>query len=75
MYIANVQDDGFENNPMLDSVREFAAKEGSMVVPICAAIEAENFSIRWKTRKKNFSMTWLRRSRTKSCSTRWLFIA
>ncbi|MDO9215550.1 MAG: redox-regulated ATPase YchF [Methylococcales bacterium] len=41
MYIANVQDDGFENNPMLDAVREFAAKDGSMVVPICAAIEAE----------------------------------
>jgi GTP-binding protein YchF len=41
MYIANVQDDGFENNPMLDSVRTFAEKEGSMVVPICAAIEAE----------------------------------
>ncbi|GAB6140741.1 redox-regulated ATPase YchF [Methylosoma difficile] len=41
MYIANVQDDGFENNPMLDSVREFATKEGAMVVPICAAIEAE----------------------------------
>lgn len=41
MYIANVQDDGFENNPMLDSVKAFAEKEGSMVVPICAAIEAE----------------------------------
>jgi GTP-binding protein YchF len=41
MYIANVQDDGFENNPMLDSVRDFASKEGSMVVPVCAAIEAE----------------------------------
>ncbi len=41
MYIANVQDDGFENNPMLDNVRTFAEKEGSMVVPICAAIEAE----------------------------------
>lgn len=41
MYIANVQDDGFENNPMLDSVRAFAEKEGSMVVPICAAIEPE----------------------------------
>jgi GTP-binding protein YchF len=41
MYIANVQDDGFENNPMLDSVKAFADKEGSMVVPICAAIEAE----------------------------------
>ena len=41
MYIANVQDDGFENNPLLDSVRAFADKEGAVVVPICAAIEAE----------------------------------
>jgi len=41
MYIANVQDDGFENNPLLDKVRALAAKEGAMVVPICAAIEAE----------------------------------
>ena len=41
MYIANVQDDGFENNPLLEKVRAFAAKEGATVVPICAAIEAE----------------------------------
>jgi GTP-binding protein YchF len=41
MYIANVQDDGFENNPLLDAVQAFAAKEGAAVVPICAAIEAE----------------------------------
>jgi ribosome-binding ATPase len=41
MYIANVQDDGFENNPLLDKVRVYAEKEGAMVVPICAAIEAE----------------------------------
>jgi GTP-binding protein YchF len=41
MYIANVQDDGFENNPLLDKVKAFADKEGAMVVPICAALEAE----------------------------------
>jgi len=41
MYVANVQDDGFENNPLLDKVREFAENENAMVVPICAAIEAE----------------------------------
>ena len=41
MYIANVNEDGFENNPYLDKVREFAKKEGSVVVPVCAAIEAE----------------------------------
>ena len=41
LYIANVQDDGFEQNPMLDKVRAFADKDGSKVVPVCAAIEAE----------------------------------
>ncbi|MDD5411734.1 MAG: redox-regulated ATPase YchF [Methylobacter sp.] len=41
MYIANVQDDGFENNPLLDKVKALAEKEGAKVVPICAAIEAE----------------------------------
>ncbi|MBY6063407.1 redox-regulated ATPase YchF [Pseudidiomarina sediminum] len=41
MYIANVNDDGFENNPYLDKVREIAAKEGAIVVPVCAEIEAE----------------------------------
>ena len=41
MYIANVQDDGFDNNPLLDKVQALADKEGTMVVPICAAIEAE----------------------------------
>lgn len=41
MYIANVQDDGFDNNPLLDKVKALADNEGAMVVPICAAIEAE----------------------------------
>lgn len=41
MYIANVEEDGFENNPLLDKVRAMAADEGSIVVPICAKIEAE----------------------------------
>ena len=41
MYIANVNEDGFENNPFLDQVREIAAKEGSVVVPVCAAIESD----------------------------------
>jgi len=41
MYIANVLEDGFENNPHLDVVREIAAKEGAIVVPVCAAIESE----------------------------------
>ncbi|KQZ80080.1 GTP-binding protein [Rhodanobacter sp. Root561] len=41
MYIANVADDGFENNPLLDAVRARAATEGAEVVPVCAAIEEE----------------------------------
>lgn len=41
MYIANVNEDGFENNPYLDQVRAIAEHEGSVVVPVCAAIEAD----------------------------------
>ena len=41
MYIANVKEDGFENNPYLDKVRQHAATEGADVVPVCAAIEEE----------------------------------
>lgn len=41
MYIANVNDDGFDNNPLLDAVEKLAAEEGAPVVPVCAAIEAE----------------------------------
>ncbi|HET9835337.1 MAG TPA: redox-regulated ATPase YchF [Rhodanobacteraceae bacterium] len=41
MYIANVREDGFANNPHLDSVRKRAESEGAEVVPVCAAIEEE----------------------------------
>jgi GTP-binding protein YchF len=41
MYIANVDEDGFEKNPHLDAVRELASKEGAEVVAICAALEAD----------------------------------
>jgi len=41
MYIANVSDTGFENNPLLDKVREYAKQEGAPVVPVCASIESE----------------------------------
>jgi GTP-binding protein YchF len=40
-YIANVAEDGFEDNPLLDQVREFAKGDKASVVPVCAAIEAE----------------------------------
>jgi len=41
MYIANVREDGFVNNPYLDKVSARAAAEGAEVVPVCAAIEEE----------------------------------
>jgi len=41
MYIANVNDDGFEDNPYLEQVRAIAAEENAIVVPVCAAIESE----------------------------------
>jgi len=41
MYIANVDEEGFENNPLLDVVVSIANNEGADVVVICAAIEAE----------------------------------
>ncbi len=41
IYVANVDDHGFENNPLLTRVQEYAAKEGAPVVAICAALEAE----------------------------------
>ena len=41
MYIANVAEDGFDNNPHLAAVEQLAADEGAEVVPVCAAIEAE----------------------------------
>jgi len=41
LYIANVLEDGFENNPHLDAVRARAEQEGAEVVPVSAAIEEE----------------------------------
>jgi hypothetical protein len=41
MYVGNVMEDGFENNPHLDRLREHTAKEGAPVVALCAKIEAE----------------------------------
>jgi ribosome-binding ATPase len=41
MYIANVDENGFENNPYLDVVKEIAAQENAVVVAICNKLEAE----------------------------------
>ena len=41
MYVANVAEDGFQNNPLLDRLNDYAAREGAPVVAICAKTEAE----------------------------------
>ena len=41
MYVANVAEHGFENNPLLEQVEAYAKREGTPVVPICAALEAQ----------------------------------
>jgi GTP-binding protein YchF len=41
MFVGNVDETGFENNPFLDRLREFAAKQNAPVVAICAKTEAE----------------------------------
>jgi len=41
MYVANVSESGFQNNPLLAAVEMRAAAEGAVVVAVCAAIEAE----------------------------------
>ncbi|MBY0341575.1 MAG: redox-regulated ATPase YchF [Rhodocyclaceae bacterium] len=41
LYVANVKEDGFDNNPYLELVKKHAAAEGAEVVALCAAIEAE----------------------------------
>ena len=41
LYIANVDENGFENNPLLDQVREIAERENAGLVAICNKLEAE----------------------------------
>ena len=52
LYVANVNEDGFENNPYVDAVRAHAAAEGSEVVPVCAALEAEIAQLDEASRKE-----------------------
>jgi len=52
LYVANVNEGGFENNPHLDAVRAHAAAEGSEVVPVCAALEAEIAQLDEASRKE-----------------------
>jgi len=46
LYVANVDEEGLENNPHVEAVRELAKSEGAGVVAICAAIEAEIAQLR-----------------------------
>ena len=41
MYVANVDEDGLTDNPLLETVRQLAAAQGAVTVPVCAKIEAE----------------------------------
>jgi hypothetical protein len=41
MYVGNVSDQGFKDNPMLDRLTEYATARKAPVVAICAAIESE----------------------------------
>jgi len=41
MYVANIAEHGFHDNPLLAAVEAHAAKEGAPVVSVCAAMEAE----------------------------------
>lgn len=45
LYIANVNEQGFENNPLLDAIEKHAQSENAQVVPICATIEQELSSL------------------------------
>ena len=41
MFVANVDDSGFQNNPLLDKVTQYAVEQGAQVVALCASIEME----------------------------------
>ena len=51
-YIANVAEDGLEDNPLLDQVREYASVTNARVVPVCAAIEAEVVQLDYEDRQE-----------------------
>ena len=52
LYIANVDDNGYENNPLLDKVKAYAALEKAMVVELCAATESELVELDDKDRQE-----------------------
>lgn len=52
LYIANVDDDGYENNPLLDKVRQLAATEQSSLVALCAKTEADLIELEEEERQE-----------------------
>ncbi len=52
MYIANVKEDGFENNPYLEAIEKRSGEEGAQMVAVCAAIEAEIVELEVDERKE-----------------------
>jgi GTP-binding protein YchF len=62
VYIANVAEDGFEDNPLLDQVREYASGDNASVVPVCAAIEAEVSQLDREDRQEFLAMMGLKES-------------
>ena len=52
MYVANVNEDGFENNPYLDQVKAIAEAEGAVVVAVCGSIEADLIALDEEDRKE-----------------------
>jgi len=62
VYIANVAEDGFEDNPLLDQVREYATGDNATVVPVCAAIEAEVAQLDREDRQEFLTMMGLKES-------------
>ena len=51
MYVANVREDGFDNNPYLEAVRGIAREQGAEMVTVCASIEAELVELEAAERK------------------------
>src|SRR5699024_9269760 len=41
LFVANVAEDGFKDNALLDKVRDYATGQNALVVPVCAALEGE----------------------------------
>lgn len=62
VYIANVAEDGFEGNPMLDKVQAYAHEHGAGVVPVCASIEAEVSQLDQEDREEFLSALGLKES-------------